>query len=107
MLLVEAFAVVRHRAATDLLTPAEPHLQEPIGIGEALARGGHDVAITAGERAFGEREGVDAAGADDRRFPSAFADREAHFAGERKIAAERPALVGIDRGHTLVSTLAR
>src|SRR5262249_54730722 len=39
VLLVEAFAVIRELADADFLAAAEPDLQEPVGVGERLARG--------------------------------------------------------------------
>src|SRR5687768_10803969 len=47
VLLIQTFAVVGRLAAADLFAAPEPHFQEPIRIGEALSRGGDDVAVTA------------------------------------------------------------
>ena len=51
VLLVEAFAVVGEQAAAHFVATAQPHLLPPIGVGEALPRGG-DEALCALARAI-------------------------------------------------------
>ena len=67
MPLVETFAVVRELAAANLGAAAELDLQEPVGVGEALPRGGHDVGLAGGQDGLGLGEVVDATRGHDRR----------------------------------------
>src|SRR5690606_31087503 len=46
---IERFAVIGELAAADLGAASEPHLQPPVGIGEALAGGGDDVGLLLAE----------------------------------------------------------
>src|SRR3979409_1994910 len=61
VLLVERLAVVGELAAPDLVALALADLEEPVGVGQALARRGDQVGLTAREDGLGLRELADPA----------------------------------------------
>ena len=67
MLLIEAFAVIRVDAASNLKAPAELHLAPPVGVRERLARGRDQVAGPLGEGGLRLPERAEAAAPDRSR----------------------------------------
>src|SRR5919205_240816 len=65
--LVERLAVVGVVAAAHLGAPARQRLEEPVGVGQRLARGADDVRVAAPQKLLGQLERADAARGDDRR----------------------------------------
>src|SRR4029077_1437327 len=102
VLLVEPLAVIGVFAQANLTAEAEESFSEPIRIGQRLPRSADNVAYAAREIVLGHFEIVDAAGQDHRHVAAGIADRVADRRGRRRVAAERPALVGNELRHALV-----
>src|SRR5512145_3372273 len=105
--LIEPLAIVGELAAPHEVTEAQPDLPEPVGVGETLARGAHEVGLATAQDALGLLEGVDAAAGDDRGVGADLTYGPADGGGQRDVATEGPALVGEHRGHALVARLSR
>ncbi len=103
VLLVEPFAVIGELALPHRVAAAQGQFEEPVGIGERLARRGDDVARAVGEHPLGHGETMDAARADDRRVASGGAHRRADRRGGRDVASERALLVGEMLRHALIA----
>src|SRR5262249_17383751 len=105
VLLIEGLAVVRELAAPDRGTVTGAKLQEPVRIGERLARGRHEIGVSALENRLGLRELAEPTSRDDRRGKPGRAHRRTDRSCELGVAREWSARVGIDRRHALVARL--
>ncbi len=106
MPLVERLAVVREGAPAHLGAAAEADLEEPVRVGQRLARGGDDVGLAAAEDPLGLLEGVDPARDDHGDGESRVPHGAPHRGGEGDVPAEGAALIGVDRRHALEPALA-
>src|ERR1700722_7529537 len=103
VLLIQPFAIIGEFAGPYSGAEAERGFQEPIGIGERLARGADDVAYAAPQHVLGHFEIVHAARADDRRLEPDGADGVANRLGSIGVAPERAALVRDILRHAFVA----
>src|SRR5262249_58361884 len=97
---------VRNGEAAPCAAAAQPHLQDPIGVSQRLARRADDISLTATQNILGLFEVGDTAGSNNRRFVSRRIDRALDRRGQRYVAAKGTDLVRQDRGHALVAALA-
>ena len=103
MLLVQAFAVIGVFAQAHLVAQAQRGFQGPIGIGQALAGGAHDVAVAALEHGLGHVKVVHPTGAHHWGGLARCADGAADARRGSDVAAKRPLLVGQILGHAFIA----
>ncbi len=103
---VETFAVICEGAAADLLSPALLHLEEPVGVGEALAGGGDEIGLSHLQDVLGLAEAANTPGGDDASLRIYGLEAGADLRGQGDVAGPGSGRADAGGRHALLAALA-